>query len=31
MKLVIAIVRGDRVNNIMAELYRAEVRGLTIS
>lgn len=31
MKLVLAIVRPDRVNAVLEALYRAEVRGLTIS
>jgi nitrogen regulatory protein P-II 1 len=31
MKLVIAIVRPDRVNAVLEALHRAEVRGLSIS
>lgn len=31
MKLVIAIVRPERLNEILEALYRADVRGLTIS
>src|SRR5678810_948546 len=31
MKLVVAIVRPDRVSAILEELYKAEVQGLTIS
>ena len=31
MKLVLAIVRPDRVNAVLEALYRADVRGLTIS
>ncbi len=31
MKLVLAIVRPDRVNAVLEALYRAEVRGLTVS
>lgn len=31
MKLVIAIVRPDRVNAVLEALYRADVRGLTMS
>ena len=31
MKLVVAIVRPERLNEILEALYRAEVRGLTIS
>jgi nitrogen regulatory protein P-II 1 len=31
MKLVIAIVRPEKLNDILEALYRAEVRGLTIS
>jgi nitrogen regulatory protein P-II 1 len=30
MKLVVAIVRPDKVNDVLESLYRAEVRGLTI-
>jgi nitrogen regulatory protein P-II 1 len=31
MKLVIAIVRPERANDVLEALYRAEVRGLSIS
>jgi nitrogen regulatory protein P-II 1 len=31
MKLVVAIVRPERLNDVLEALYRAEVRGLTIS
>lgn len=31
MKLVIAIVRPDRLTNVLEALFHAEVRGLTIS
>lgn len=31
MKLVVAIIRPDKVNDVLLALYRAEVRGLTIS
>jgi nitrogen regulatory protein P-II 1 len=31
MKLVVAIVRPDKVNDVLEALFRAEVRGLTIS
>ncbi|MGI8428931.1 MAG: P-II family nitrogen regulator [Solirubrobacteraceae bacterium] len=31
MKLVIAIVRPEKANDVMEALYRAEVRGLSIS
>lgn len=31
MKLVIGIVRLERTNEVLAALYRAEVRGLSIS
>ena len=31
MKLIIAIVRPDRLNDVLEALYRAEVRGLTVS
>src|SRR3982751_295005 len=31
MKLVVAIVRPERLNEVLEALYRAEVRGLTIS
>ena len=31
MKLIVAIVRPDRVNAVLEALYHAEVRGLTIS
>ena len=31
MKLIIAIIRPDRLNEVLEALYRAEVRGLTLS
>jgi nitrogen regulatory protein P-II 1 len=31
MKLVVAIVRPEKLNDVLEGLYRAEVRGLTIS
>lgn len=31
MKLIVAIVRPDKVNDVLEALYRAEVRGLTLS
>jgi nitrogen regulatory protein P-II 1 len=31
MKLVIGIVRPERANNVLEALYRAEVRGLSMS
>lgn len=31
MKLVVAIVRPEKVNEILEALYRAQVRGLTMS
>jgi len=31
MKLVIAIVRPERANNVLEALYKAEVRGLSMS
>jgi nitrogen regulatory protein P-II 1 len=31
MKLVVAVVRPDKVNDVLEALYKAEVRGLTIS
>ncbi|RIH85169.1 P-II family nitrogen regulator [Calidithermus roseus] len=31
MKLVVAIVRPEKVNDVLEALYKAEVRGLTIS
>lgn len=31
MKLVIGIVRPDKANDVLASLYRAEVRGVSIS
>ena len=31
MKLIVAIVRPDRLNAVLEALYRAEVRGLTLS
>jgi len=31
MKLVVAIIRPDRLTSVLEELYRADVQGLTIS
>ena len=31
MKLIVAVVRPDKLNDVLESLYRAEVRGLTIS
>ena len=31
MKLIVAIIRPDRLNDVLERLYRAEVRGLTVS
>ncbi|MDR7522458.1 MAG: P-II family nitrogen regulator [Armatimonadota bacterium] len=31
MKLVVAIVRPEKLNNVLEALFRTEVRGLTIS
>jgi nitrogen regulatory protein P-II 1 len=31
MKLVVAIVRSDRLGSVLEELYKAEVQGLTIN
>jgi len=31
MKLVLAIIRPEKLNDVLEALYRAEVRGLTIS
>jgi nitrogen regulatory protein P-II 1 len=31
MKLVVAIIRPEKLNDVLEALYRAEVRGLTIS
>lgn len=31
MKLIVAIVRPEKVNEVLEALFRAEVRGLTIS
>src|SRR5258708_14845114 len=31
MKLVIAIIRPEKLNDVLEALYRADVRGLTIS
>jgi nitrogen regulatory protein P-II 1 len=31
MKLIVAIIRPDRLNEVLERLYRAEVRGLTVS
>jgi nitrogen regulatory protein P-II 1 len=31
MKLIVAIIRTDRLSDVLEALYRAEVRGLTVS
>jgi nitrogen regulatory protein P-II 1 len=31
MKLIVAIIRPDRLSEVLERLYRAEVRGLTVS
>ena len=31
MKLIIAIIRPDRLNDVLEALYRADVRGLTVT
>jgi nitrogen regulatory protein P-II 1 len=31
MKLIIAIIRPEKLNDVLEALYRAEVRGLTVS
>jgi nitrogen regulatory protein P-II 1 len=31
MKLVVAIIRPDRLNSVLEQLYKAEVQGLSIS
>ena len=31
MKLIIAIVRPEKLNDVLEALFRAEVRGLTVS
>ena len=31
MKLIVAIIRPDSLNQVLERLYRAEVRGLTVS
>ena len=31
VKLVVAIIRPERLNNVLEALYRAEVRGLTVA
>ncbi|MGH7630050.1 MAG: P-II family nitrogen regulator [Gemmatimonadales bacterium] len=31
MKLIIAIIRPDKLNTVLEALYRAEVRGLTVT
>ena len=31
MKLIVAIIRPDSLNRVLERLYRAEVRGLTVS
>ena len=31
MKLIVAVIRPDKLNEVLERLYRAEVRGLTVS
>jgi len=31
MKLIVAIVRPDKLNDVLEQLYRADVRGLNVS
>ena len=31
MKLVVAVVRHEKVNDVLVELFRADIQGLTIS
>src|SRR5215204_177950 len=31
MKLIVAVIRPERLNEVLEALYRAEVRGLTVS
>ena len=31
MKLIVAIIRPEKLNDVLESLYRAEVRGLTVS
>jgi nitrogen regulatory protein P-II 1 len=31
MKLIVAIIRPDKLNDVLERLYRADVRGLTVS
>jgi nitrogen regulatory protein P-II 1 len=31
MKLIVAIIRPDKLNDVLEGLYRADVRGLTVS
>ena len=31
MKLIVAIIRSDRLNDVLERLYHADVRGLTVS
>jgi nitrogen regulatory protein PII len=31
MKLVVAIIRPDRLNRVLEELYRSDIQGLSIS
>ena len=31
MKLIVAIIRPDKLNDVLERLYRVEVRGLTVS
>ena len=31
MKLIVAIIRPDKLSDVLEALYRAEVRGLTVA
>ena len=31
MKLIVAVIRADRLNEVLEALFRAEVRGITVS
>ncbi|MDB4899992.1 MAG: nitrogen regulatory protein, partial [Gemmatimonadetes bacterium] len=31
MKLIVAVIRPDKLNDVLERLYHAEVRGLTVS
>lgn len=31
MKLIVAVIRSDRLNEVLEALFRAEVRGITVS